>query len=210
MPKYYIELNDNVDKVLEDISKRYSVDKGSLLNKLVNNIVLHELSDVVEYMESHNYGDMDPVEKIVSATLDLFELGFITFNVLEEQVTEVLDAKNYWLEDFGIDFDDRSMWLLFTGTGVIEEFTVDIDPDGVSIIAVHSIEDVVEENPSIEDRIGEIIEKYSSEKYEVSYSEQEIRIVTRARSLSDLPKINELENVVMKILRELNISPDRS
>lgn len=210
MPRYYIELNDDVDKVLEDISKKYGVDKRSLLNKLVNNIVLHELSDVVEYMESHNYGNMDPVEKIINATLDLFELGFITFNVLEEQVMEVLDAKNYWLEDFSIDFDDRSIWLLFTGTGVIEEFTVDIDPDGVSIIAVHSIEDVVEENPSIEDRIGEVIEKYSSEKYEVSYSEQEIRIVARAHSLSDLPKINELENVVTKILRELNISPDRS
>ncbi|WFO75351.1 hypothetical protein J4526_00115 [Desulfurococcaceae archaeon MEX13E-LK6-19] len=209
MPELTIKLSDEAYRVLSNIANKYKISVEELASRLANDLFLYELEEISEYMEYHNYGEMNTLDKLTNAMLDLFELGLTTFNSLEQYIIELLDAKKYWLEDYGIDIEDRSIWMLFSGTGAIEEFTIDVDPDGISIIAVHSLEDIVEENPSIEEKIEKVLSTLEEEKYDITYVEEELRVIVRARSVDELPKISELENIMKNILKMINIDPDR-
>ncbi len=209
MPELTIKLSDEAYRVLSNIANKYKISVDELASRLANDLFLYELEEISEYMEYHNYGEMNALDKLTNAMLDLFELGLTTFNSLEQYIIELLDAKKYWLEDYGIDIEDRSIWMLFSGTGAIEEFTIDVDPDGISIIAVHCLEDVVEENPSIEEKIEKVLSTLKEEKYNIVYVEEELRIIARARTVDELPKISELENIMKNILNKININPDR-
>ncbi len=202
--KLEIELSKEALEQAKSLCQKYGVDLNELLSRIVNDILLYEIDDVEEYMNYHKYGDMKPLDKIMSSLLDLFELGIVTYNSLEQYIIEELEAHNYWLQDYSIDLDELDMWFLFTGTGVVEEFTLDLSPDGASIIAVHGIEDLVSENQSIIDKLREAASKIET-NFEIKVDEEEVKIIARASSFSKLPKIKELEKIMNKILESAGI-----
>lgn len=204
MEKITIEINDKTLEYAKQLLSKYDVDLQDFIQRLVREFLIHDLDEVVSFVEKHNYGEIRDLDKLVNGFLDLLELGILTHSNLEDYVLSILGSSNYWLQDYGIDLDDFNIWLLFIGSGMIDEFIIDADRDGVSLTAIHSIEDLVEKDQSILERIEKVIE-YLETDLDISVEENSIKITARARSIGELPKIEHLEKTIREIFKRINV-----
>jgi len=199
-----IKLDEETMNHARRILDKYGVELQDFIQRFLREFLLYDLEEVVSFVEKHNYGEIPNLDKIVNGFMDLMELGILTHSSLEEYILSILDTNNYWLQDYGIDLDDFNVWILFMGAGIIDEFIIDADRDGVSLTATHSIEDLIEEDSGILEKIEKAIEQLETD-LDVSVEEDHIKIVVRANSLSELPKIAELENIIAKIFDKIGI-----
>ncbi len=208
MSEIKITISDEVLDKLNKLSKEFGgVDPENLVSKIINDIILYEIDEVIEYMKSHNYGEMSSADKISTGLLDLIELGITTHVQIEKYLLEVLDTKNYWLEDYGLDLNDLSAWFLLTGMGLVEEIIFDIDRDGVSVAYIHSIEDLVSERPSIVDEIDKVIQEIDMPSgVDVIVEDDEIKFVARVKSIEDVVKVKTIEDILQEIFKRIGIA----
>lgn len=204
MEKITIEINDKTLEYAKQLLSKYDVDLQDFIQRLVREFLIHHLDEVVSFVEKHNYGEIRDLDKLVNGFLDLLELGILTHSNLEDYVLSILGSSNYWLQDYGIDLDDFNIWLLFMGSDVIDEFIIDADRDGVSLTAIHDIEDLVEKDQSISERIEKVIEHLETD-LDISVEENSIKITARARSIGRLPKIERLEKTIREIFKRINV-----
>ncbi len=204
MSEITIKLDEETMNHARRILDKYGVELQDFIQRFLREFLLYDLEEVVSFVEKHNYGEIPNLDKIVNGFMDLMELGILTHSSLEEYILSILDTNNYWLQDYGIDLDDFNVWILFMGAGIIDEFIIDADRDGVSLTATHSIEDLIEEDSGILEKIEKAIEQLETD-LDVSVEEDHIKIVVRANSLSELPKIAELENIIAKIFDKIGI-----
>ncbi len=207
MKEVLVSLNSEAYQKLEEIATKYGVEVDKLLSRMINDFILYDLDEVIDFINRHDYGELPSIEKLVTGFLDLLELGIVTHNVLEQYILETLETNRHWLEDYGLDLDGYTMWFLFTGSGLVEEFVIDVDPDSTSIVCIHSIDDLVSENPSIVEKLEKAIEETSlPENIVAVIEEDEIRLMARASGLSDLPKIRVFEEILENIFSKLGIT----
>ena len=199
-----IKLDEETINHAKKVLNKYGVELRDFIQRFVREFLLYDLDEVISFVEKHNYGEIPNLEKIINGFMDLMELGILTHSSLEEYILSTLDTNNYWLQDYGIDLDDFNVWILFMGAGIIDEFIIDADRDGVSLTATHSIEDLIEEDPSILEKIEKAIEQLETD-LDISIEEDHIKIAIRASSLSELPKIAHLENAIAKIFEKIGI-----
>ncbi len=207
MSEIKITISDEVLNKLNKLSKEFGgIDLKNLISKIINDIILYEVDEVIEYMKSHNYGEMSSVDKISTGLLDLIELGITTHVQIEKYLLEVLDTKNYWLEDYGLDLNDLSAWFLLTGMGLVEEIIFDIDRDGVSVAYIHSIEDLISERPNIVDEIDKVIQEIDMPPgVDVIVEDDEIKFIARVKTIDDVVKVKTIEDVLQEIFKRIGI-----
>ncbi len=205
MADIVVKIDEKAASRAEKILSKYNVKLEDFINKLVHELLLYDLEEVNSYIGFHNYGEMSGLDKLVNGFMDLFELGILTHTGVEQYILDTLDTNNYWLEDYGLDLDEYSAWFLFMGSGLVDEFVIDIDNSGVTLTAVHSIEDLVSENPSIISKLEKIINE-SEYGADIVVEEDELRVIVRAKGISDLPKIADIENIINDVLVKAGIS----
>ncbi len=200
-----IELsNETISKARRMIDK-YGVKLEELIERIIEEFLNYDLENVIEYLERHNYGDLSGLEKVVEAYVDLMELGMLTATGIETYVLEALEAQGYWLADLGIDLEEFSAWFMFSGKGLVEDFIIDADADGISLTAIHDISDLVFKNPKIVEELRRAVERIKA-KYAVTVSEDELRVVARAKRIGGFPKIVEISELIKSIFVEAGIS----
>ncbi len=206
MKEVLVSISDEAYGKLEEFTSKHGVELDRFLSRIVNDFILYDLDEVADYINRHDYGELPVLEKLVTGFLDMLELGIITHSNLEQYILDALETNKYWLEDYGIDLDGYTMWFLFTGSGLVEEFIIDVDTSSVSIVCIHSIEDLVSEKPSIVEEIGRVLDEISIvEGVSVVLEEDEIKLIARASSLSELPKMRVFEEIVKSIFDKLGV-----
>ncbi len=204
MAEVRIRINKEALRIAEKVLGKYGVDLEGFLERIVNELLIHDLEEIDSFIQRHDYGDMDGLEKLVNGFMDLVELGILTHTGLEDYVLSELDTNRYWLQDYGLDLDDLSVWLLFMGSGLVDEFIIDADCDGVTLTATHSIDDLVEKDPGIIDRLSKAIEEIDTD-LDIIVEEDHVKIVVRTRSLSELPQITYIEDTLSKLFEKIGV-----
>lgn len=205
MSSITIELSSETISKAKRIVDKYGVKLEELVKRIVEEFLNYDLESVIEYMERHGYEDLSGLEKIAGAYVDLMELGVLTATSIETYVLEVLEAEGYWLEDLGIDLEEFSAWFMFSGRGLVEDFIIDVDIDGVSLTAIHDTSDLVFKNPKIIEELRKVVERTKT-GYTIVVSEDELRVIARAKRVGDLPKIREVSELIKSIFVEAGIS----
>ncbi|MEM2383108.1 MAG: hypothetical protein QW521_02940, partial [Desulfurococcaceae archaeon] len=101
--------------------------------------------------------------------------------------------------------EEFSAWFMFSGKGLVEDFIVDADIDGISLTAIHDISDLVFKNPKVIEELRKAVERIKT-NYTIVVSEDELRVVARAKRIGDLPKIGEVGELIKSIFDEAGIS----
>jgi len=204
MTEITVKLDEETINHAKKKLSKYDIELQDFIQRFIREFLLHDLDEVVSFVENHNYGEMPNLDKVINGFMDLMELGILTHTGLEEYILSTLDTNNYWLQDYGIDLDDFNVWILFMGAGIIDEFIIDADRDGITLTATHSIEDLVEEDPNILEKIEKAIEQLETD-LNMSIEDDHIKITIRASSLNELPKITYLENAIVKLFKKIGI-----
>ncbi|MEM1533087.1 MAG: hypothetical protein QW164_03325 [Desulfurococcaceae archaeon] len=204
MSSITIKLSSDISKA-KRIADKYGVKIEELIGRIVEEFLNYDLESVVEYLERHGYEELNGLEKIAGAYVDLMELGVLTATSIETYVLEALEAQGYWLEDLGIDLEEFSAWFMFSGKGLVEDFIVDADIDGISLTAIHDISDLVFKNPKVIEELRKAVERIKT-NYTIVVSEDELRVVARAKRIGDLPKIGEVGELIKSIFDEAGVS----
>ncbi len=204
MTEITVKLDEETINHAKKKLSKYDIELQDFIQRFIREFLLYDLDEVVSFVENHNYGEMPNLDKVINGFMDLMELGILTHTGLEEYILSTLDTNNYWLQDYGIDLDDFNVWILFMGAGIIDEFIIDADRDGITLTATHSIEDLVEEDPNILEKIEKAIEQLETD-LNMSIEDDHIKITIRASSLNELPKITYLENAIVKLFKKIGI-----
>ncbi|MCS7127719.1 MAG: hypothetical protein N3E36_00330 [Sulfolobales archaeon] len=205
MSSITIELSSEAISKARRIMDKYGVKLEELIKRIIEEFINYDLENVVEYLEKHDYGDLSGLEKVAGAYVDLMELGMLTAINIETYVLEALEAQGYWLEDLGIDLEEFSAWFMFSGRRLVEDFILDVGIDGISLTAIHDISDLVFKNPKVIEELRRATERVKT-NHAIVVSEDELRVVARAKRIGDLPKIGEVDDLIKSIFTEAGIS----
>ncbi len=190
MKKLSINVPDDVYLTLESIAEK----KGASVDEILTQIVRGALN-YVEEIDAYAEENSVNYETAVSELLDY---GVILWDEIVSMILDILHIdRQVLLDDLLFDHIDSSIILVLSrteeGEGVIDEVTIDLGCEGVSLYAIHYL------------REGEKwILKELPEGFEPVYDKEDNALIvkTRGKTLEDLPTYKTLERIVSDLIEK--------
>ncbi len=190
MKKLSINVPDDVYLTLESIAEK----KGASVDEILTQIVRGALN-YVEEIDAYAEENSVNYETAVSELLDY---GVILWDEIVSMILDILHIdRQVLLDDLLFDHIDSSIILVLSrteeGEGMIDEVTIDLGCEGVSLYAIHYL------------REGEKwILKELPEGFEPVYDKEDNALIvkTRGKSLEDLPTYKTLERIVSDLIEK--------
>ncbi|MEB3825263.1 MAG: hypothetical protein LRS47_01180 [Desulfurococcales archaeon] len=190
MKKLSINVPDDVYLTLESIAEK----KGASVDEILTQIVRGALNYVEEI---DAYAEENSVNYETAAS-ELLDYGVILWDEIVSMILDILHIdRQVLLDDLLFDHIDSSIILVLSrteeGEGMIDEVTIDLGCEGVSLYAIHYL------------REGEKwILKELPEGFEPVYDKEDNALIvkTRGKSLEDLPTYKTLERIVSDLIEK--------
>ncbi len=184
-----IPVSEETLSVLQGLASK----KGVTLEELAAEL----FRGVTNYLEEiDSYASENNVE-YETAVSELLDYGVILWDEVVSMILDILHIdRQVVIDDLMFDHIDSSIILVLSKTegseGLIDEVTVDLSCEGVSLYAIHYLRDG--EGWKLKSSLPEGIEPVFDK------DEKAVILKTRARVLEELPTFETLENVMRDII----------
>jgi hypothetical protein len=184
-----IPVSEETLSVLRSLASK----KGMTLEELTGDLfrgIANYLDEIDSYAAENNVG-------LETAVSELLDYGVILWDEVVSMILDILHIdRQVVIDDLMFDHIDSSIILVLSKTegseGLIDEITVDLSCEGVSLYAIHYLRDG--EGWKLKSSLPEGIEPVFDK------DEKAVILKTRAKVLEELPTLETLENVMQEII----------